>query len=252
MAFDPVLPLLAAISFGFALLLAGWIRQLEARYREPWTKVLTAFLYGAILTTIGGASLSILLLAPIRGFGDLTPFDPTLFGILSAVVIAPVAEELMKALGILGIRSWIREVEDGIVFGAAVGLGFASTENVLYFSAALAATGPVGLIATVIVRSLSSTLLHLGATGLAGYGFGLYYARCGERAPWWAFVLGAILLHAIFNLLGSLQLFARDLLEGVLLSLGGLFLATLITWSLFFWLQLRVRELDRGTPYECS
>ena len=241
------------VAVSVTLFFLAWVRRIEIYHREPWNYVLLAFGYGAIITVIGGASLSSLLLIPLQGFGDCLPFHITATGILSALVIAPVSEELMKALGILAMRPRLLEVEDGIVYGAAVGLGFAATENILYFSAAITAAGAIGLLGTAIVRSLTSTLLHLGATGLTGYGFGRYYAPRKEktRIRWFGYLLAAILFHAAFNLFASLQLFTSTFPGQIALGVMGLFLGVVLVWSLFGWLRRRISDLDQSSA-PCS
>ncbi len=50
------------------------------------------------------------------------------------------------------LKGEIDEVEDGIVYGAACGLGFGATENILYgLSAGVAVGGLAGLIFIVVV-----------------------------------------------------------------------------------------------------
>ena len=52
------------------------------------------------------------------------------------------------------------EVEDGLVYGAACGLGFGATENVLYgLSEEAVSVGYLGILAVVILRTVSSILL---------------------------------------------------------------------------------------------
>ena len=54
--------------------------------------------------------------------------------VVGAVIIAPFVEEFLKALGMMraGVKEEVDEVEDGLVYGAACGLGFAATENLMY------------------------------------------------------------------------------------------------------------------------
>lgn len=237
--------ILVWIAFSFAIFLAYWVRRIEYYNREPWTQVLFAFVIGAVITVIGSAGLTLLLLMPLQGFGDCLPFDLTAGGILAAVVIAPFAEELMKAAGVLALAGWIREVEDGVIYGAAVGLGFAATENVLYYTEALVTLGTGGLIATVVVRSFTSTLLHLGATGLSGFGLGIHYAGIDKKRSWWLFIVAAMFIHGIFNLSANLQLLSSDVVGRLILAVAGLFFGVLLTWSLFFWLRQLIQRFDR-------
>ncbi len=234
------------IAFGVTLFFLWWVRRIEVNHREPWRVVLTAFILGAVVTVIGGAFLESFLLLSLQDFiHTYLPIDIGLIGVLGAIFIAPVAEELMKALGIIAMRSHIDEVEDGIVYGAAVGLGFAATENVLYFASAISVGGAIALAGTAIIRSLSSTLLHLGATGLSGYGFGLYYGRCRGKARWGIYVFGAMLFHGVFNLLASLQVLGNTAFQQLLYGIAGLVAAVIMVWALFGWLQRKLRILDR-------
>jgi RsiW-degrading membrane proteinase PrsW (M82 family) len=234
------------IALGVTLFFLWWVRRIEINHREPWRVVFVAFILGAVVTVIGGAYLESFLLLSLQGLiHTYFPIDIGLIGVLGAIFIAPVAEELMKALGIIAMRSHIDEVEDGIVYGAGVGLGFAATENVLYFASAISTGGAIALAGTAIIRSLSSTLLHLGATGLSGYGFGLYYGRCRGKAKWGIYVFGAMVFHGVFNLLASLQIFADSLSQQLLYGIGGLIAAVVMVWALFGWLQNKLRYLDR-------
>jgi RsiW-degrading membrane proteinase PrsW (M82 family) len=239
------------IALGVTLFFLWWVRRIEINHREPWRVVFTAFLLGAVVTVIGVAFLESFLLISLQGFiHTYVPIDIALIGVLGAIFIAPVAEELMKALGIIAMRSHIDEVEDGIVYGAAVGLGFAATENMLYFASAISTGGAIALAGTAIVRSLSSTLLHLGATGLSGYGFGLYYGRCRGKARWGIYVFGAMVFHGLFNLFASLQIFANSLNQQIIFGIGGLLIAVVMVWALFGWLQRKLRYLDRNVLTE--
>lgn len=244
----PIQLALAGIAFGFALLLANQVRHLERFDREPWGQVLFAFAVGAFVTVAGGVGLSLLLLTPLRNFGDCVPFDLSANSIFAAVFVAPFAEELMKAMGVIAVGAWIREVEDGIVYGAAVGLGFAAMENLFYFTDALLTEGLIGVTATVLLRSLTSTLLHLSATGLTGFGLGLHFASRETTLPWPLFLLLSMLVHAVFNLTASLQLLAIDLSGRIVLAITGFSLGAFITWSLFLWLRRLVQDLDRIHP----
>jgi RsiW-degrading membrane proteinase PrsW (M82 family) len=100
-------------------------------------------------------------------------------------------------------RAQIRSVADGPVFGASVGLGFGFFETFLYGLAAYLTGGLEAGIALILVRSVSSVLLHGSSTGMFGYGF----ARSRFRVPGagtGAYYLLAVAMHAGFNALASL------------------------------------------------
>jgi len=80
------------------------------------------------------------------------------------------------------------EPMDGIVYAAAVALGFATAENALY---AAIYGGDV-----LVYRAFTSTLAHLAFAGLWGYAFGIRRSRA------WAFAAAAG-LHGAYDLLLS-------------------------------------------------
>lgn len=88
---------------------------------------------------------------------------------VTAIVIAPVTEEVFKGLAVLAIYLlWRREFDgvfDGIVYGGLVGFGFAALENVLYF---IDGDGTV-----FVLRALVFGLNHAFYTSLTGIGLGI-------------------------------------------------------------------------------
>jgi RsiW-degrading membrane proteinase PrsW (M82 family) len=160
--------------------------------------------------------------------------------LLVVVAVAPVVEEGLKYLGARTVgynRAAFTEPVDGMVYGTAVGLGFAAVENVTYlistiaeidagslvFEACVGLTSPQCSIATVLpVRALGSTLVHALASGLAGYA--LTRRKFAARpdllpAPAFPGLVAAIALHAAWNLAvstGTLLWAAGVLLVGAM------------------------------------
>ncbi len=121
-----------------------------------------------------------------------------------AVVIAPIAEEFAKGIGVYLARPIIDEPEDGLIYGAASGLGFAASENLLYALAFLLTTGELATSLFVIgIRSISSALLHAAASAAYGYGIGLTRLWPGRFSAFPYYVL-AVVMHSLFNLLASI------------------------------------------------
>lgn len=126
---------------------------------------------------------------------------------VSAVVQAPIVEEIAKGLGVLLIFAFARRAfdgpVDGIVYGALIGAGFALTENVQYFAISYLEGGSAQVASTFFLRAVLSPFAHVMFTSLTGFAFGLA-ARRGLRAgaalrygiPG---LIGAILLHALWN-----------------------------------------------------
>jgi RsiW-degrading membrane proteinase PrsW (M82 family) len=124
----------------------------------------------------------------------------------TAVIGAPIVEETAKGLVILGLlrlgRGELDGPIDGIVYAGAVGIGFAMTENVLYYSRVVHEAGGVGLAATFVLRGVLSPFAHplfTSATGI-GLGFAALSRRRAVRigAPALG-LLVAVLLHATWN-----------------------------------------------------
>jgi hypothetical protein len=128
---------------------------------------------------------------------------------------------------LLLFRREFDNVVDGIVYGALVGLGFAMTENIIYFGRAYADGGVVGVGVSFYLRVMLSGLAHAIYTGTIGAGIG--YARENRSALGWfvafiCFCLG-VFQHFLWNTLpaGLLPLVVGDSDEAALLLLFVLF-----------------------------
>lgn len=120
-------------------------------------------------------------------------------------VSAPVVEECAKAAALLGVYRWRRReldgVLDGLVYAAMVGLGFATTENVLYYARAVADEG-VPAEAVFFVRGVISPFAHPVFTAMTGLGLGLAAmspARWRRLAFAATGLLAALFLHSLWN-----------------------------------------------------
>ncbi|UCC93194.1 MAG: PrsW family intramembrane metalloprotease [Thermoplasmata archaeon] len=194
--------LIIAVAFVPSLLYMVRVRNWERFGREPYTRLLLMFGYGAFVAVIITLILSSLVLGELMRFERLTEVGGEHF--LSAVVVAPIVEELAKGLGLVFVIAAIKREEDGMVYGAAIGLGFAATENLLYELNALATGGIAAYIATAFLRIISSTLLHATATGVTGFGVGRAVMTQKALVTALPFYLTAVLMHATFNFIASL------------------------------------------------
>jgi RsiW-degrading membrane proteinase PrsW (M82 family) len=174
--------------------LALWIDRYEP---EPRRMLAYTFLWGAtgavflslVLNTANGILLSAL------GLGELT-----------AALSAPWVEEGAKGIALLALYAWKADefdnVTDGIVYASMVGLGFAMTENVSYYGAALATGGSEGAAVTLVVRGVMSPFAHPFFTAMTGIGLGIARETRTPWLRWTAPVAGlgmAILLHFLWN-----------------------------------------------------
>ena len=225
--------LAAVLSFGPAYLYLKSIRNAEETDREPWSALQTAFVWGAV----SGVFYALIL----NGLGGSLVFlysgnDADLTFVLTAIIVAPIVEEFVKPLVLFrnaSVKGEIDEVEDGIVYGAACGLGFGATENILYgLSEGAVSSGLLGVIIIVTVRTVSSILLHLTASSFAGYGISQYLVKGAPFSVVIKYYLLAVLIHAAWNtaaVLGSPLI----LIFSILLAIGGLEFS-----------KRRIRELD--------
>ncbi|MGI0071676.1 MAG: PrsW family intramembrane metalloprotease [Thermoplasmata archaeon] len=210
---DPVLDLvlLVLVSLVPALLYLTWVRRTERFQSSPWGPVLGAFVYGAVFATIVAAILEALVVALGTRVSLHYPGPEFLFlngnstagTFFLVLVIAPFIEEALKGSGVYAYRAHLRSVADGPVFGASVGLGFGFFETFLYGLSAYLVGGLEAGIALILVRSVSSVLLHGSSTGMFGYGYAR--SRFGvSGAGTGSYYMLAVAMHASFNALASL------------------------------------------------
>jgi len=232
--------ILVAIAFVPSVIYAIWIRNTEKYAPEPWGRIAAAFFWGAVFAVIIALILSVILIWAYEvNFERPYEFlreNPSAKFLILACVIAPLAEEFAKGIGVYVAGRELDELEDGLIYGAVVGLGFAATENLLYEYSALASAGIGAFLLTAIFRTLTSTLLHASATAATGYGI----ARSkllGSRLSIVGFYLLAVLMHGAFNFFAS-GVFVNECLALVLVLFFSGFAIRAI--------RAKIRRLDRG------
>lgn len=178
---------------------------------EPEPVLVVARMYGlGIVSVIPAIFLSVLAQGvftrallllqelPVFAGGLKEALFPVLFTMLGPVFIAPVVEELVKFRFVkryaYPLNDW-NEPMDGILYAAAVGLGFATLENILYFYQG-------GLEQLFVMRSVFSMPAH--ALFCAFYGFALGLAKLQPDWDSRDFVrkslYSSMFLHAAYNL----------------------------------------------------
>jgi RsiW-degrading membrane proteinase PrsW (M82 family) len=178
-----------------------FIRAIDLYEREPLRYVVPVFVWGFTVAVVAS-----LFFNTIFGFTVSTVASRGVTNFLTAVVGAPVIEECSKGLALLIIflvayiarrRSGLVEfagVMDGIVYGSAVGFGFAIAEDILY--------GVQYGAETFVMRRVFGGFAHAAFTSLTGIGIGLIpfvHHKMLKPIPPLLGLLGAILLHATFN-----------------------------------------------------
>jgi len=233
-----------------SLIYLVWIRNSERYNRERWMHVLSVFLFGAIISVIAAVFLESVAISVFYasgsifsgGFWSYEPYDPTLEIVILAVVIAPLVEEWTKGWGVMTVRNKLREPEDGFIYGAAAGLGFAAMENIFYNGSALLDGYEVFLM-TAVTRAAASTLLHASASAVLGYGIALKYlngAR-GRRTSYLPYYLAAVTLHGLFNACAV----AGEVWDHEAIPIIGLLSASVLAIGMFLWMRRRLRLMDR-------
>src|SRR5437870_1537233 len=180
------------------VMLLLWIDRYEA---EPLWMLATAFFWGALVAVfvafIFNTSLSII--------AAVATHNAQIGEAFGAVISAPIVEESSKALILLILFLWKKDefdgIVDGIVYAGMVGLGFAMTENVLYYGRAVQG-GLEGLTFIFILRGMAAPFSHPLFTSMTGIGLG--WSRQSNNgfiklvAPVLGFML-AVLMHATWN-----------------------------------------------------
>ena len=181
------------------------ILQLDRFETEPWQVLTAAFLWGALVATFVSAILNSLIGAIIA-----SALGEALGELLTASLVAPIVEETAKGFAVL-LLLWIvrREFDnvlDGIVYGSLIGLGFAMTENILYFGRQYQEEGIVGLGVLFYLRSLLGGFGHALYTGTTGAAVGFAREATNRFLKVIVVPLGyllAIFQHAAWNFIAG-------------------------------------------------
>ena len=146
-----------ALGFAPGLFWLIYFYKRDRLEKEPKSLIVKSFLLGIVIAI--PASL-------LESFFNIDRY-------LMVIIAAPVIEELLKFLAIKMYccpKKEFNEPMDGIMYGAAVALGFASIENVGYL---IGAHGRGILDTTFIVRAVFSVPGHALFTCMGGYALGM-------------------------------------------------------------------------------
>ena len=192
--------LLAGIPVVVILFFIIWIDSWEP---EPFILYAVSFVWGA-----GVATLLSLISTDLFGVtvAQVIRIDDKDF--LQTVVAAPFMEELSKGVGlILLIVLYAKNFNgpvDGIVYGMLIGLGFAFTENVVYFGVYHDELADV-----FRVRAILNPFVHPLATAMMGAVMGLSMQRHSRKTLAYLLptgLLAAFVIHALHNYSATLKM----------------------------------------------
>jgi RsiW-degrading membrane proteinase PrsW (M82 family) len=207
------------------------VRRMDRNEKEPWRLVLVAAAWGAIVATslvIWGETLweqtAQRTLVPGPGLDASTAF--------SAGLLEELAKGLAVVLLFLVMRNDFDDVVDGIVYGAAVGLGFNFLESVAYMTNLYGIFAPEGIgwyaagLQWYGRQGLGLFFGHTTYTAFIGAGLGIARQLPHKRQKAFAIVSGFVIaIAAHFSWDAWVQFFPID---NTLFGLVEIHLRTLI------------------------
>src|SRR5437588_1568013 len=219
------------------VMLLLWIDRYES---EPIWMLATAFFWGALVAVF----IAMIFNTGIALVAAVATHSQDIGESVGAVISAPVVEESAKGLILVILFLWTKDefdgIVDGIVYAGMVGLGFAMTENILYYGRAVQ-HGAAVLTVVFVLRGMAAPFSHPLFTSMTGIGLG--WSRQSDKAfvkyvvPILGFML-AVLMHATWN--GS-AVFGGGLgfIVAYFVIMGPAFIVTLMV--IFFSLRLEAR-----------
>ncbi|MFI5728668.1 PrsW family glutamic-type intramembrane protease [Kribbella sp. NPDC051587] len=193
-AMVPVIPVIA---------LYLWLDRYEP---EPTKYILFALCWGAFIATLVAIFINTEVAKQLAETGA--------GGDRSAIFVAPPVEEFAKGSVIL-LLALVRRKEfdgiiDGLVYAGMVGVGFAFTENILYYGRIFSElsheagsdAGLRGVLVLFILRGVMSPFAHPLFTSFTAIGIGIAVRHRSTAVRYLAPVVGylaAVLAHAAWN-----------------------------------------------------
>ena len=180
------------------VMLLLWIDRYES---EPLWMLATTFFWGALVAVF----IALVFNTGIEIVAAIATNSKEFAANVGAVISAPIVEESAKALVLLILFFWKKDefdgIVDGIVYAGMAGLGFAMTENILYYGRAIQ-KGPEVLTVVFVLRGMAAPFSHPLFTSMTGIGLGWSRQSSNKfikyAMPLFGFIL-AILMHATWN-----------------------------------------------------
>jgi len=247
------LSVLAAFVPMIAYLLLIW--WMDRYLRQPLWMVALVFVWGAVGAISVGVTGSQFLEYPVAQVFGRQATDA-----IGAILIAPLVEEIAKGcvLLLVAMRRDFNSIADGVVFGAAAGLGFGMTENFLYFNQVYDSAGFSAWLQNVYARTFYSAVLHCVTTSTFGMALGFVKFRRETPHKIWIVAGGlllAMMIHGFWNacmVLGS-AFHSPLLVQAGLSILPVLVVLLFVAYQISLFLEGRIlsmelmEESDMGT-----
>jgi RsiW-degrading membrane proteinase PrsW (M82 family) len=256
MSLASTLVLLAALTVSAVVLLivvavVWWIDRYD---REPLHLVAMVFLWGASVAPL----VTVVVLPPLEGLLDRFAGLESMTWI-GVGLLTPLIEETAKAVAVLLVVIFSSKFDnptDGVVYGTAVGLGFAVTENVIYgISGGIYMHNATGILILVGGRTLLSAGVHALSSATFG-GFLGHAVLSGRRLTKVAWTITglviAVVLHGSWNVgLTLLGPVGKDGSPSLWLSaLPALYLIYVIVLALFLHSEQRILKRQLSDEVE--
>ena len=190
---------LALVPLTLVILAVRWIDRWEP---EPHPALWFAFLWGAGVSVVTALVFDLGVQIAVASSGAESPGG----SFMSAVVQAPLVEEVAKGFGLL-LLFWVIRAQfngpiDGVVYAAMIAAGFAFSENIQYFGVAMLEGGIGTLGVTFLLRGVLSPFAHVLFTACTGFAIGVAARRATGSRYLGTVLIGlvaAVLLHALWN-----------------------------------------------------
>jgi RsiW-degrading membrane proteinase PrsW (M82 family) len=186
-------PILQIVAVAPGLLLIWVLYKRDIYEPEPIRDLLLAGLSGLLAALLAGlVGLPFGLTALPLAEGPLTREVLVRVGVFSAKVgIIEEGAKLAMVMIFFYRRAQFNEPMDGVIYTAAVAIGFATIENVGYTL--------LGGLQTGLIRAITAVPLHAFCSGIMGYFVGVAHFRkpaLGRIAAGWAI---AAFIHAVYD-----------------------------------------------------
>jgi len=220
-----------------------WLGVFHAQDRlepEPKRFILGVFVLGALLAQAVGMPV----VRDVFRVQEWMPYNGPVVDIIGSILVVGFVQEYLKYAGVrftmFGSREFDERV-DGIVYGAAIGLGFATALHVDY----VVGSGGVRLDVGVI-RIVVGTLAQASFAGVSGYFLGR--ARFEDMPAWW--LPAGVTLAAVLN--GVINFLLQEVsVQGLHFTPGyGLVLAAVVAGATFAVLFALIRRANAATLAE--
>ena len=188
----------AIIPVPIYVMLLLWIDRYES---EPLWMLATTFFWGALVAIF----IALIFNTGVEIIAAIATHSSEVAANVGAIISAPIVEESAKALILVIFFFWKKDefdgIVDGIVYAGLAGLGFAMTENILYYGRAIQ-KGPEMLTAVFILRGMAAPFSHPLFTSMTGIGLGWSRQTRNGFVKFAMPILGfmlAVLMHATWN-----------------------------------------------------